>query len=392
LQPDQRSAFQAVRDREFPDLEGIHFNSASYAPVPARALAAAREFEARRAAAALHPADFGPVLDRARAAAARLVNAAAAEIALVPNTSVGLNQAAAIARQRAVRRGAAAPRTIILPDGEFPANVYCWMALERDGFRVERLPLDALGYPPEDLLLERVGQGDVAVLAISAVQFATGYMADLRRLGAACRDAGVLFVVDGIQAVGVTPVDVTGAGVDILASGGHKWLCGPFGTGFMYIRHELCLEHEPDFPGWLAFESSTDFERLVSYEWDLFSDARRFEVGSLPIQSFVALAESMELLLELGVSSIRDHVHALHQPLLEWARRSSDVAAVVTEPTRTAGILSVRVPDAAALHHWLMKDGISTVTREGAVRFSPHCFNTVDEVARVLDSLHSFRG
>jgi cysteine desulfurase / selenocysteine lyase len=383
----QADPFASAREREFPGLQDIHLNSASYAPVPARAYAAMGAFEERRSRAALHPDDFGPVLARARSAAARLVGGTADEIALVPNTSTGLNLAAMIVRQRAARAGSAARRTIVLPDGEFPANVYCWLALQRDGFHVARVATDAAGCPREDALIARLQQDDVAALAISAVQFATGYQADLVRLGEACREAGVLFVVDGIQAVGVTPVDVAAAHVDVLASGGHKWLCGPFGTGFVYVRKDLCLEHEPDLPGWLAFESSMDFETLLSYQWDLFPDARRFELGSLPVQGFVGLTESMELLLQLNVVAIRNHVRRLQQPLLEWARTAPGVRAVVTDDAHTAGILAVRVPDAGALHAALADAGISTVPREGALRFAPHFFNTAAEMDRVVAHL-----
>jgi len=379
--------FAGVRRREFPHLhDRIHLNSASYAPTPKRALDAMAEFQERRAAATLQPDDFGAVLDRARRAAAGLVGAEVAEIGLVPNTSVGLNHAAAIARQRAQRQGSGARRTILLSEGEFPANVYCWMALERDGFRVHRVPARANGCPDEDALLDLVLRGDVAVLTVSAVQFATGFLADLSRLGRACRETDTLFVVDGIQAVGVTPVAVHVAAVDILATGGHKWLCGPFGSGFLYIRHELAMEHEPDLPGWLAFESSMDFERLLSYAWDLFPDARRYETGSLPVQDYAGLAAAMELLLELGVSRVRQHVRSLQAPLLEWAA-GRGVEAVPGTGDRTAGILCLRLAGAHALQSRLDDAGISVVPREGSIRFAPHFFNTIDEVGRVVECL-----
>jgi cysteine desulfurase / selenocysteine lyase len=384
------AACSAARAREFAQLgTGVYLNTASYGPMPQRALDAVRAFDERRARVALQPEEFGGVLDAARAAAGRLVGARAAEIALVPNTSVGINLAAVVLRQRAARAARPAARTIVLPDGEFPANVYAWLALEKDGFQVERVPLDAAGCPREAALVERLERGDVAALAISAVQFSSGYRADLERLGAACVEHGALFVVDAIQAVGITPLDVAAAHIDILACGGHKWLCGPFGTGFVYVRDALCREHEPDLPGWLAFESSMDFERLLTYRWDLFPDARRFEVGSLPIQGFVGLAAAMELLLEIGVDRIQAHTRMLQQPLLEWAAGARAVRVVVSDDAHRSGIVSIRVPDAAALHAALMAADIITVPREGAVRFAPHFFNTAAEMERVTHALHS---
>jgi cysteine desulfurase / selenocysteine lyase len=372
-----------ARTAEFPRLgAAAYLNAASFTPLPERALAAMRAFEERRSAGMLTPDDFAPALARVRAACARLIDADDAEIALTPNTSVGLNIAAAILRQRSAGR-----RTIIMPDREFPANVYSWLALEREGYLVELLPVDDAGCPREDVLLQRMARGDVCALTISAVQFATGYRADLETLGAACAEHDVLFVVDAIQALGVAPISVRNARIDVLACGGQKWLCGPFGTGFTYIRRDLCTSTEPDLPGWLSFESTADFTSLLHYNWDLWPDARRFEVGSLGIQSFVGLAHSVELILEIGVEHIEQHVSALHEPLLAWAAASAVASPVVTEQHRRAGILALRLPDADALNHALAAAGVTVVPREGSVRFAPHFYNTASDVERALTVL-----
>jgi cysteine desulfurase / selenocysteine lyase len=378
--------FAAVRAGEFARLgTTAYLNAASYGPLPERSRRAGQRFQERRAAAALEVHDFDGPLGRAREAAARLVGASPTEIALTPNTSVGLNIAADIVRSHATR----GHRTIVVPDREFPANVYGWMSLERDGFGLELVPADDLGRPREDALLDRIARGGVAAVAISAVQFATGYRADLQRLGTTCRDHGALLVVDGIQAVGVVPVDVVASGVDVLACGGQKWLCGPFGTGFAYIRRELCLASEPHRPGWLSFRSTADFTRLLDYAWDLWDDARRFEVGSLPIQGFVELGSSLELILELGVEAIFAHVQRLQEPLLEWARETPGTDVLVGTADNASGIVSVRVPDAAALSAALAAEDIVCVAREGAVRFAPHFYNDMGEMQRVVNVLRA---
>jgi cysteine desulfurase / selenocysteine lyase len=379
----------AIRAAEFARLDGsTYLNAASYGPLPERSLRAGREFQERRGAAALQVEDFGDTLERARRACARLVNAAESEIALTPNTSVGLNIAADLVRARA-RDGR---RAIIVPDREFPANVYGWLSLRRDGFDVEITPVDDRGCPREDALLERVARGDVAALAISAVQFATGYRADLARLGAACRAHDTLFVVDGIQALGAVPVDVVADGIDVLASGGQKWLCGPFGAGFAYIRRDLIGAHEPHRPGWLSFRSTADFTRLLDYTWDLWDDARRFEVGSLGIQAFVELAHSIELILEAGVDRIFEHIRALQAPLLEWAADTRGAEPLLCGDGRTSGIIALRVDDALALNAALAAEGITCVPREGAVRFAPHFYNTNTEMERVVRVLRAACG
>jgi cysteine desulfurase / selenocysteine lyase len=373
-----------LRDAEFGALGStIYLNAAGYGPLPTRSVAAVQSLNERRAAVSLGFEEFGEGLARTRRACAALIGADESEIALTPNTSVGLNAAADIVRQRADGR-----RVIVLPDREFPANVYGWMSLASDGFRVERVAVDEHGFPVEDALLERLRRGDLPALAVSAVQFATGYAAHLVRLGAACAEADALFVVDAIQALGAQPLDVRDARIDVLACGGQKWLCGPFGSGFAYVRRDLARSVEPRRPGWLSFESTADFTRLLEYRWDLWDDARRFEVGSLALQDFVALAHSIELILEVGPGTIRQHIAELQEPLLDWTRRSG-VDPLLPDERHRSAILPIQVPDAGALNETLARAGVVCVPREGVLRFAPHFYNTIDEMLRVVEILES---
>lgn len=377
----------AARAAEYPSLaDRIFLNAASYGPLPRRASAAVQHYNERRAAAELAPSDFGELLPRARRAAAGIVGADPAEIALTPNTSVAINIGASIARQRRARGDTRS--AIVVSDGEFPANVYPWLALEREGFRVRLQPGDALGRPREDALLEALEDEDVAVLALSAVQFATGHRADLARFGELCRARDILFVVDAIQAAGVVPLDVRGHGIDVLAAGAQKWLCSPFGTGFAFVRSSLARAWEPEQPGWLAFAATADFNRLCTYEYDLYEDARRFEVGTLAFPEFSAMAASLELLLEIGVAEVWRHVQALQQPLLDWAAARPDVR--ITSPLAAAhrsGIVCLRTRDVGATYHALAAAGVTCVLREGAIRLSPHFYNTAEELAHVVELL-----
>lgn len=375
----------ALREREFPELDGRrpYLNAASMGALPLRARRAMEAWNARRAAVhGMRGADFEPVLQRARAAAARLVNADADEIALAPNTSYGLNLAAGSLPIEPGRR-------IVLSDREFPANVYPWLALEREGrARVDVIPADALGRPDEERLLAEIERGDVGIFALSAVQFATGWTAELARFGQACRRHGTWFVVDAIQALGCVPVDVRAAQVDVLACGGHKWLCGPFGTGFVYVRRGLEERMEPRVVGWTAMEASADYADCCGYRWGFVEGARRFEVATQPFQDAAGFAESVELLLETGVERIHAHVTALLDPLAAWLSSRED-AEIVTElaPARRSGVFSFRVGDAGRAYAALHRAGVGCVPRAGAVRLSPHLYNTAGEVARVIDVL-----
>lgn len=374
-----------VREREYRwSKDSVYLNAASYGPLPECSRRAVEEFDRRRQQGMLADPDFIRTHEDARHAVARLLGAHPAEIALVQNTNVGVNIGAHIVRAHAAERR----RRIVVSHREFPANVYPWLALERDGFKVELVPANAAGNPDIGFIEELIEQPDVAALAISFVQFATGYRADLERLGELCRNNGVLFIVDAIQGLGVVPLDVSKCAIDVLASGAQKWLCSPFGTGFAYVRADLCRAVEPDLPGWLSFKTTQDFTRLVDYDYVLVDDATRFEVGTRPFQSCAGLAESVELLLSIGIDQVWEHNQRLQQILIDWIAQRDDVQITsdLTDDARS-GIICIRPREAAAAHAALLAAGVTCSLREGSIRLSPHFYNNREDVARVLDVL-----
>lgn len=377
----------ALRAVEFPWMEEhrVFLNAASFGPLPDRSRRALEAFNRRRHEAdRMRPHDLLDALTTARRLAARLVGAEPAEIALAPNTTWGLDIAAEIVEARS----AAERRTIVVSDGEFPANMYPWMALERRGMRLERVAADPLGRPREDALARRIRGGDVAAFAVSGVQFATGHRADLERFGRLCREHGALFVVDGIQGLGAMPIDVRAARIDVLASGGQKWLCSPFGTGFAYVRAELANRYSPRLPGWMAFTASADFSRLLDYEYELLPDARRFEPGTVGYQDFEGFNASVGLLLELGVDAIWAHIQRVLAPLLRWAAGRDDVTLVSpARPPNHSPIACLRLRRPEAAHAALADAGIVCAVREGVLRIAPHFYSTVAEMERVVEVL-----
>src|SRR5207245_3632098 len=136
---------------------------------------------------------------------------------------------------------------------------------------------------------------------------------------AACRANGTFLVVDGIQGIGNSVLDVRETPIDILACGGQKWLLSPWGSGFVYVRKELIEQLEPTITGWMAFEGTDDFSRLTEYNPTFRSDARRFEMITLPYQDFVGMTASLGLLLELGIADIAQYAGVLPEPVLRWA-------------------------------------------------------------------------
>jgi cysteine desulfurase / selenocysteine lyase len=370
-----------LREREFPWAargDAIYLNNGSTGPLPRRTVEALADFNERRAAPYLitEEVQFG-TLRRSRELCARLINARPQDIALMVNTSYGINLAA---RSLPMTAG----DVIITNDREFPANIYPWMALAERGITLERIPC-VDGLPDEDALIRALDRPRVKVLTTSWVSFATGYRVDLARIGAACRERGIFFVVDAIQGLGALTLDLAQLSVDILACGAQKWLLAPWGTAFVYVRPELATQLEPQAVGWLSTRASENFASLVDYDLTYLPDARRFEVITVPFQDFSGLNASLELFFELGPSAVAAHVADLTARIVDWAERRPDVTLVTpADPGRRAGIVTLRPRDTAAAAARLSQAGVVFSLREGGIRLSPHCYNTRAEIDATL--------
>ncbi len=377
-----RETFKALRTAEFPwTAETIYLNNASIGPIPERTRRALDEFTAKRTAPHLLPdRELFAGLAAARLGLAQLINADPSEIALATNTSWGLNLAA---RALPLERG----DVVLVSDKEFPANVYPWLLLRDQGITVEMTRCTAQGWPDEDHLLERLRDPRVRVLAVSFVQFSNGYRADLKRLGAACRANGTYLVVDGIQGIGNSVLDLRETPLDILACGGQKWLLSPWGSGFVYVRKELVSQLEPAITGWMAFEGTDDFSRLTEYNPTFRSDARRFEMITLPYQDFFGMTASLQLLLEVGVREIAEVTRSTHEPIVKWAQAHGVRIASPTENGHRSAILCVAPPKPVEAYHALKRARVVCSLREGSIRLSPHCYNTVEEMEKVIEVL-----
>lgn len=371
----------SIRTTEFGSLKDVtYLNSASTGPLPERTIRALEHFNRMRGAPHLLPdPDLFAIFAESRRLIARLINATPDEIALATNTSYGLNLAALALP---LERG----DVVLVSDREFPANVYPWLHLRRRGVEVELVPVTAEGWPDEAYLLDRIAEPRVKVLAVSLVQFSNGYAVDLDALSRATRQSGTWLIVDAIQGIGQLPVDLQRTPVDILSCGGQKWLLSPWGTGFMYVRKPLIEQLTPPLAGWTAFEGTDDYTQLTAYRTEFRDTARRFETITLPFQDFAGFNESLGLILDEGPDRIGAHARSCQEPILEWARRAG---VPISSPVGRHGsaILGVAPPHAAAVHARLREANVFCSLREGSLRFSPHIFNTVDEMDRVVTIL-----
>lgn len=379
-----RDLVRELRDTEFPwTAATTYLNNASIGPIPERTRLALEAFNAKRTAPHLLPdRDRATEIRAAREHAARLIGALPEAIALMPNTTFGVNVAA--------RALPLSPGDVVLvSDREFPANVYPWLALADEGIRTELVPVRPSGWPDEDRIVERLADPAVRVLAVSFVQFANGFQADLARLSAACRANDAFLFVDAIQGLGAAPLDVRETPVDVLATGGQKWLLAPWGSGFVYVRRELTAAMAPAYVGWMSYEGTDDFTNMVDYSDTLLGDARRFEVGTPTFQDQLGLRVSLGLLLELGVANIAAYTQALADPLLAWCDEHEVRVVSPREPPHRSSIVCIAPPDAGEVFRHLKRAGVVCALREGAIRFSPHCYNTAEEIGRVIEILET---
>lgn len=318
-------------------------------------------------------------VERVRALAARLIGARAPhEVAFVENTSTGLS---AVAEGIDWRPG----DNLVGAEGEFPSNAYPWMnvAARRPGEIEIRLAPERNGrIDPEDLLARIDGR--TRLLALSSVQYATGFRSDLARLGAACRERGALFVVDAIQSLGALAIDVEACAIDVLAGSTHKWLLGPEGIGLLYVSDRVVERLRPTRAGWRSTRSPYEWVHL---DLTFAEGARRFESGTLNVYGLAGLGGSLEILLEAGTEAIERRVLALAERTAEgFVAAGFALAAPRGGAFRgeASGIVSGTHPrhTPEALAEALAERGAIVSARAGRLRAAPHFYNTETEIDR----------
>ncbi|MEK7408061.1 MAG: aminotransferase class V-fold PLP-dependent enzyme [Acidobacteriota bacterium] len=364
----------AYRD-QFPVTESlIYLNHAGVAPLSKRAADAMKQLaEDAWRFGSFHYKEWLETYDGLRAAAARLIGAEAGEIAITKNTSEGIATVMTGLDWRAGDK-------VVIFEEEFPANYLPWKHLERRGVRVEELSiLDSL---------ERVDAAcrGARLLAISFVQYLSGYRADLEAIGEICRRRNCLFLVDAIQGLGAFPLDVRDARIDALAADGHKWLLGPEGCAVLYVRQDVQEAVAPIELGWTNFARWEDY---ANRDLALRADAGRYECGTLNTAGCFGLRAAIEFLIEVGIDRIAPHVQALGDQVAEGAAAKGYELLGTRTPATGAGIVSFRKPglDVRAVVSQLKAKGIVAAARQGWVRVSPHFYISPEDIQRLITEL-----
>ena len=382
----------------FPDHAAqVYLNHAGLSPaaLPVRtAVTAVLDDLARRGAGAF--LDWMEQRERLRGKLATMVGCAAEDIALTGGTSRSLTDIATCLDWKAGQR-------ILCFAGEFPANVTPWQrSAEAHGVQVDLLPLAGFEDGSGDGLARvetALMQGDVALVAVSAVQFQTGLRMPLAALGELCRRHDALLSVDAIQAVGAVPLDMAAERFDILATGTHKWLMGLDGFGFAAVGPRALARMQPRIAGWLSHEDPVRFlfegPGELRYDRPVRRRADFLEVGAWPTVGFAALEAAVDMLQQIGVQDIQQHIQSWHDAIEPGLLDMGFESLRTKDPDGRSGLLCVRPPapiQHAALQAALDQRGIACANPDGNIRLSPHWPNHLDEVPIVLDAIRDAIG
>lgn len=373
----QRELFDVPRDI-------CYLNSASYSPLPRRTLEAGRAAVGRKGRPWTLDADFARGQhERARSAAARLINADPADIALIPSISYGVATAAKLVT---IARGS---RVIVL-ENDHSSPVLEWRhRAEAQGFSVEtvRQPDDGDWTAAVLVVIERSGAPAVSLASISSVHWSDGGLIDLEQVSAALRRNGALFLIDATQSAGVLPMDVKRLDPDFVLFPTYKWLIGPYGRAFLYVAKR----HQDGIP----LEQTAAARRNVRAENDVYfsdlayiSDARRFDMGER--DHFISLemaAIGMEMVAEWGAPAIAERLAMLTGRIEDSVRGLG--ARILERRLRAPHILCLGFKNGMpkGLVEGLADDGVHVAARLGRLRVSPHVFNDEADTERFIAAL-----
>ncbi|MDH3626894.1 MAG: aminotransferase class V-fold PLP-dependent enzyme [Acidobacteriota bacterium] len=334
---------------------------------------------------------FASYLDgliRARSAGARLLGARPEQIAFVGNTAAAISQVAGGIDWNDGDE-------ILVGDEEFPAIVLPWLAQQPRGARVRFVPTEE-GRLLADRFLEAIGPR-TRVVAVSHVQWTSGYCMELEELGRVCAEREILFCVDAIQSLGVLPIDVEKLKIGVLAADGRKWMMGPQGCTLLYVSDDWGRELRPPAVGTMTLANPDglldyrDWDRengVVDMEPHLQAGAARFETGFHNFCGLAGLARAMEFAETVGRERIQTHIAQLTRLAAKTVQERGWTVWGPHQDHERAGITTFSIPgDPTLVYDHLNRNDISISLREGRLRIAPHVYNTEDEVLHCIATI-----
>lgn len=359
----------------------IYLNHAATGPLSKRVVEAIQKHLDNRSAGIIDTyRDESDMIYGCRSDVTRLINAESPDrIAFLTNTSEAINVVASGLQWKSGDQ-------ILLNDIEFPANVYPYYRLKKHGIEIQFIQSKRGKVTPE--MVEQALTSRTRLVAISAVQFLSGYRAEMETIGKMCRQKNIWFIVDGIQAVGAVKIDVQRMCIDALATGSQKWLMGPHGTGFLYLTEAVQNAIEQQHLGWLSVKDPWQFYK---YDQPLEPSAQRYEGGSLNVAGIIGMKAALETLLEFDIDAIESHILALTRQLMEGLQTIHTITIISPEKdAERAGIVTIQSDsnfNFAPVLKELDKQNINISLRENKLRISPHYYNSPEEIEKSIEAI-----
>jgi cysteine desulfurase / selenocysteine lyase len=371
---------ESVRS-QFAALEKYtYLNSAAVSPIPRAAIdAAVSQLNDVANHGSEHYTEWVATKDRARSLLAGMLSVRPEQVAFMRNTSDGF---ASVANGIDWKQD----DNIVSFEGEFPANFYPWRMV-RDRFGVElRLCPERDGRIDIGEFISLI-DSNTKLVTISAVQYASGFQADLDRIGRAARAVDALFAVDIIQALGAKGFDLPAQFVDIASGASHKWLCAPEGCGMLFLSDRAREMLEPSFVGWISVETPWDF---ADREQAFKSNALAMESGTGASGLFYGLEQSLKLLTETGLERIEKYLADLSDQLCDSLAGKNYNILSSRSPGESSPIVCVQHPDgihSSEIAKKLQSENIIVSPRGDRLRIAPHFYNNNEDIARLIEAL-----
>ncbi len=329
---------------------------------------------------------------RLRISAAELLDCQSGEIALIPNTTFGINMIAQGYRWD----GSPRAESVVVLSNEFSSNLLPWLALERRGVEVRRVPVDESGVVSLNAICDAI-DGTTRLVAVSWVGYFSGFRIDLAKLCERVHYAGAQLFVDAIQGLGVFSLNTREIPIDYLAADGHKWMLGPEGAGLLFIRQKNLERLEPLMQGWGSLQMAGQFQ---TSNMVLKNDASRYEGGSANHIGQLGLAESLQMLLDHGCHladnpiayAVLENAANIEEGLKSIGANVFRARSSVQSENELSGIVTFELAgvDPNELRRHLIQEEIVVSVRHGRLRVATHAYNDREDIQRLITAVHQY--
>jgi cysteine desulfurase/selenocysteine lyase len=354
----------------------VYLNHAACAPLPVEVQAAQEKYVEERA---LHGdvvyEEWIEKTEATRNLVADFIGGHPEEIAFLKNTSEGINL---VATMLPLPKNA----NVVTTDLEFPSNFLPWYDLQRKG--VEFRVVKSKNHLLELADFEKAIDDNTTCVAVSHVEFATGFKNDIKALSDVCSEHHAYFFVDPIQSLGALPFDVRETPMDFFSSACYKWLMSELGISIFYIKRELIDQFHPSYIGWFSLKDYLDYEKFDREHPEITTTARKFECGNLNFYGVCTLYASLQFLNQFSKKWVEERVLELADHVMDAV---SEKGFEVQTPPDHAGIVNFKVKNPGQVVEALKARNIIVSSRAGGVRVSAHFWNTREEVDTLVKAV-----